>query len=126
MWREARVAEFKSHDAQLPIAFGRSLEMLGQSARMATRSLGVKLGVLESGAAADLVLTSYRPATPLTKENLPGHFLFAMGAEFVRDVMIAGEWRLRNGSVISCDESAIRERSADVAGALWKRISAID
>ena len=78
--------------------------MLGESARFASQALGVKLGVLEVGAAADLVLTNYRPATPLTAENLAGHFLFAMGPEFVRDVMIDGWWVLRNGHVVTCDE----------------------
>jgi cytosine/adenosine deaminase-related metal-dependent hydrolase len=125
MWREARTAEFKSHDASLPIPFGTSLKMLAQSARFASKSLGVKLGVLEVGAAADLVLTSYRPATPLTAENLAGHFLFAMGPEFVRDVMIAGWWVMRKGHIVTCDESAIRARSVEVAGSLHKRTSAI-
>jgi cytosine/adenosine deaminase-related metal-dependent hydrolase len=67
--------------------------------------LGVKLGVLEAGAAADLVLTSYHPATPLTANNLAGHFLFAMGPEFVRDVMIGGWWVMRKGHIVTCDES---------------------
>src|SRR3954463_4247492 len=83
MWREARTAEFKSHDAGLPLTFGASLQMLGQSARFASKCLGVKLGVLEPGAAADLVMTNYRPATPMNTENLSSHFLFAMGPEFV-------------------------------------------
>jgi cytosine/adenosine deaminase-related metal-dependent hydrolase len=125
MWREARVAEFKSHDAQLAIEFGRSLEMLGQSARMASKSLGVKLGVLEPGVVADLVLTNYRPPTPLTADNLAGHFLFAMGSEFVQGVMVGGEWRLRNGN-LSCKEPAIRTHAAEVTSELWKRMSAID
>ncbi len=125
MWREARVAEFKSHDSQLPVPFGRSLGMLGQSARMASKSLGVKLGSLEPGAAADLVLTNYRPATPLTEGNLAGHFLYAMGPEFVRDVMIAGEWRLRDGKMVACDEAAMRRRSSEIASELWERMSAI-
>ena len=115
MWREARIAEFKSHDAGLPIPFGQSLEMLGQSARFASRCLDVKLGVLEPGAAADLVLTNYRPATPLTAGNLAGHFLFEIGPEFVRDVMIAGWWVMRKGHVVTCDEAAIRIRSVEVA-----------
>ena len=80
-------------------------------------ALGVKLGVLEAGAAADLVLTNYRPATPLTAENLAGHFLFAMGPEFVRDVMIGGWWVMRKGHVVTCDEAAIRARSVEVARA---------
>jgi cytosine/adenosine deaminase-related metal-dependent hydrolase len=126
MWREARVAEFKSHDASLAIGFGHSLQMLGQSARIASGALGVRLGILESGAAADLVLTNYRPATPLTVENLAGHFLFAMGPEFVRDVMVAGEWRLLDGKTVSCDEPSIRTSAVEVARALYERMPAID
>jgi putative selenium metabolism protein SsnA len=125
MWREARFAEFKSHDAGRPLPFGRSLEMLAQSARFASRCLGVKLGVLEAGAAADLVLTNYRPATPLTSENVAGHFLFAMGPEFVRDVMVGGWWVMRKGHVVTCDESAIRANSVGVARALHERMAAL-
>jgi putative selenium metabolism protein SsnA len=123
MWREARISEFKSHDAALPLPFGDSLKMLGQSARFASKCLGVKLGVLEPGAAADLVLTNYRPATPLTSENLAGHFLFAMGPEYVRDVMVAGWWVMRKGHVVTCDEPAIRASSVEDARALYERMA---
>jgi cytosine/adenosine deaminase-related metal-dependent hydrolase len=125
MWREARTAEFKSHDAGLAIAFGASLQMLRQSARTASQCLGVKLGVLEAGAAADLVLTSYHPATPLTANNLAGHFLFAMGPEFVRDVMIGGWWVMRKGHIVTCDESSIRAQSVEVARGLHERMAGI-
>jgi cytosine/adenosine deaminase-related metal-dependent hydrolase len=125
MWREARVAEFKSHDAALPMAFGKSLEMLGESARFASVALGIKLGLLEVGAAADLMLTNYRPATPLRSDNLAGHFLFAMGPEFVRDVMIGGWWVMRKGHVVTCDEAAVRTRAASVARELWSRLAKI-
>jgi len=87
--------------------------------------LGVKLGVLEPGAVGDLVLTNYRPATPMTAENLAGHFLFAMGPEFVRDVMIGGWWVMRKGHVVTCDEQAIRARSVDVARGLHERMVGI-
>jgi len=123
MWREARTAEFKSHDAGLPLSFGASLQMLGQSARFASKCLGVKLGVLEPGAVGDLVLTNYRPATPMTAENLAGHFLFAMGPEFVRDVMIGGWWVMRKGHLVTCDEQAIRARSVEVARGLHERMA---
>jgi cytosine/adenosine deaminase-related metal-dependent hydrolase len=122
MWREARTAEFKSHDANLPLPFGKSLEMLGQSARFASKALGVKIGVLETGSAADLLLTNYRPATPLTSENLAGHFLFAMGSEFVREVMIGGWWVMRKGHIVNCDEAAIRARAVGVARSLYSRM----
>jgi len=125
MWREARVAEFKSHDAHIPLRFGASLDMLAQSARFASTCLGTKLGVLEPGAAADLVLTNYRPATPLTAETLASHFLFAMGPEFVRDVMVDGWWLMRKGHVVTCDEPALRARSVEVARALHERMTAV-
>jgi putative selenium metabolism protein SsnA len=125
MWREARVAEFKSHDSGFPLRFGWSLKMLGESARIASKCLGVKLGVLEPGAAADLVLTNYRPATPLTAENPAGHFLFAMGPEFVRDVMVGGWWLMRKGHVVTCDEPAMRGRSVEVARGLHERMTKI-
>jgi len=126
MWREARTAQFKSHDAGLPLRFGQPLEMLGQSARFASRCLGLRLGVLEVGAAADLVLTNYRAATPLTSDNLAGHFLYAMGAEFVRHVMIAGRWCLEQGEVVSCDERAMRGNSVGVARGLHERMAQIN
>lgn len=137
MWREARTAEFKSRDAaaatavhgspvpELVLPPGASLAMLAQSARFASRCLGVELGVLDPGAAADLVLTNYRPATPLAAENLAGHFLFAMGPEFVHSVMVGGRWCLREGGVVTCDEAAIRARAVPVARALHERLAAI-
>lgn len=125
MWREARVAEFKSHDAALPLPFGTWLEMLAMNARLASNWLGTTLGELHIGAEADLVLTHYRPATPLTSENLAGHFLFTMGPEFVRDVMVGGKWLLRDGMVVSCDERVLRCRSVEVARNLHTRMAEI-
>jgi cytosine/adenosine deaminase-related metal-dependent hydrolase len=125
MWNEARIASFKSNDAGRALPFARPLAMLGASARIASGFLGVRLGVLEPGAAADLVLTNYQPATPLTAESLAGHFLFAMGPEYVRDVMIAGEWRLRGGQPVTCDEAAIRANSVKVAASLYERMAAL-
>ncbi len=125
MWREARTAQFKSHDGNLPLPFGRPLCMIGESARFASRSLGVKLGVLEPGAEADLVLTRYVPATPLHTDNLAGHFIYAMGPEFVSDVMISGDWKLRSGEVVSCDEAVARAKSAEMSRALHERMATI-
>jgi cytosine/adenosine deaminase-related metal-dependent hydrolase len=74
------------------------------------------------GAAADLVLTCYRPPTPLVAENLAAHFIYAMGPEFVRNVMIDGHWCLRAGQVVSCDEGALRSSAVDVAQQLYQRM----
>ena len=125
MWREARTAQFKSHDAGLSLPFGQPLEMLNQSARFASRTLGVRLGLLEPGAEADLVLTSYRPATPFSSDNVAGHFLYTMGPEFVDSVMIGGRWCLKAGEVVSCDEAALRANSVELSRALHERMAKI-
>ena len=125
MWREARTAQFKSHDGDIPLPFGRPLAMIGESARYASKALGVKLGVLEPGAEADLVLTQYTPATPLSADNLAGHLIYAMGPEFVSDVMIGGDWKLRNGQVVNCDEAEVRAKSVEVSRALHQRMGEI-
>lgn len=122
MWREARTAEFKSHDAHAPLPFGGSLGLLAESARLASQALGVTLGKLKVGAAADLVLTNYVPATPLNNDNLAGHFLFSIGPEFIRHVMIDGKWCLRDGQVVSCDERALRADSVRISRELWSRM----
>ncbi len=125
MWREARTAQFKSNDAGVPLPFGNPLEMIAESARFASHCLGVQLGKLEVGAVADLVLTDYCPATPLNSENLAGHVLFAMGPEYVRHVMIGGEWCLRDRLVVSCNEAAIRSRAVQVTSELHERLAGI-
>ena len=125
LWREARVAQFKSHDAKRPLPFGQPLRMLANSARLASRCLGVPLGSLAVGSAADLVLTDYVPATPLSADNLAGHVVYAMGPEYVRDVMIAGEWRLRDRVVVGCDELDIRSNGVRAAELLWRTMSSI-
>ena len=125
MFNEAWTALFKANDASRSLAFSQPLAMLGAAAQRATESLGVKLGVLEVGAAADLVLTNYRPATPLAAENLAGHFLFGMGPEHVRDVMIDGWWVLRGGKIVTFDEPAARAEAVAVARGLHERMAAL-
>lgn len=125
MWREARTAQFKSNDAGLAVAFGEPLKMISQAAQFASKALGVRLGVLEQGAVADVVVTRYTPATPLDATNLAGHFLFAMGPEFVRHVMIDGRWCLKEGEVTNCDEPSLRAHSVDVARRLHERMTSL-
>jgi len=125
LWNEARTALFKSNDAGLALPFARPLGMLAEAARYASRALRVKLGVLEVGAAADLVVTDYRPATPLSADNLAAHLIFAMGPECVRDVMVDGRWVLRDAQVCTCDEQAERARLVESSRDLHARMAAI-
>jgi putative selenium metabolism protein SsnA len=125
MFTEARHAWFKQSDAKQGLSPARILELLANSARRASRSLGVTLGKLQPGAAADVVITDYRPATPLTTENFAGHFIFALGPQHVKDVIANGAWALKNRVATFCDEPQIRQKSIDVARRLWSRMEQI-
>lgn len=136
LFAEARHAWFKARDAAnatAPSAAGgeaphvvtpdRVVEMLARSARIAGARLGVSLGRLASGAAADLVVTDYRPATPLTGDNASAHLIFSMDARHVRHVLIGGQWALKDRRATHVDESTLRAESVPIARAMWSRMA---
>ncbi len=136
LFAEARFAWFKARDAAhaaaptggeapYPVTPGRVVEMLARSARIASARLGVTLGRLTHGAAADLVVTDYRPATPLTGDNAAGHLIFSMGAQHVRDVMIDGRWAMKDRRPTHVDAPALRAESTPIAQALWDRMARV-
>ena len=125
MFAEAKAAWFKSRDAAAAISPNRVIEMLATSARRASQSLGVTLGKLQVGAAADIVITDYVPFTPLTADNFAGHFIFAMSAKNVRHVIANGKLALKDRVAQTCDEQAIRDKSRGIAQKLWQRMESI-
>lgn len=125
MFAEARHAWFKSRDAKTGISPSRIVEMLAHSARVAGRLLGRTLGRLEKGADADVVITDYVPATPIAGDTVAGHLLFAMGAQHVRDVIIAGAWALRNRAPIMGNEQDARRHAVGVTQGLWRRMASL-
>jgi len=125
MFAEARAAWLKSRDAATTVAPADVLRMVAESARRASRSLGVRLGELEVGACADVVVTDYRPATPMSSKNVAGHVLFGLDSRHVRSVMVGGKWIMRDRVLETCDEAAIRASSVHVAKAMWAKMESI-
>ncbi|MBC8106422.1 MAG: amidohydrolase family protein [Anaerolineae bacterium] len=125
MFAEMKTAWFKSRDGRAGISPADVITMLANSARRASQSLGVTLGKLEPGAAADVVVTDYIPFTPIESSNLVGHLLFSIESRHVRDVMVDGRWAMRDGKVIQIDEAKTRRDALRVSRELWKRLDAI-
>lgn len=99
------------------------VQMLVDSARRASVLLGTALGRFARGAAADIVVTDYVPATPLHDDNAAAHLIFALGARHVRHVMVAGKWRLRDRVATTMDEAAFRRKNTSQASRLWERMA---
>ena len=135
MFAEAKHAWFKACDAHSPSskAEGPSREilpngivgMLAHAARVAGDTLGCRLGTFSPGAAADVVVTDYVPATPLTGENASAHLLFALGSRSVRHALVGGQWLLKDRRPVLVDEASIRTEAVPVAHDLWARMQAI-
>ena len=80
-----------------------------------------RIGVLEIGAAADLILVDYHPFTPLTSGNLPWHILFGFHESMVTATMVNGKWLMRDRKLLTLDEAAISARARQLAPAIWQR-----
>lgn len=126
MFAEARTAYWRSRETDLSIQPQWALDRLAESARFAGSAFGEPLlGRIEAGAPADLAVLSYDPPTPLTAENLSGHFVFGLSARMVRDVFVGGQQVVRGGRLTRADHTEVASRSREVGERLWRRMEAI-
>lgn len=88
------------------------------------QSIGLeKVGRLEPGWAADLQLIHADLPTPLADYNLFDQLVLWRNHTHVRDVMVAGQWRVRNGEVLGADLGAMRDRVQIAARRMWAKAS---
>jgi putative selenium metabolism protein SsnA len=103
-----------------------TLERMAESARFAGRAFWEpQFGRIEPGAPADLVVLAYEPPTPLTAENLAGHWAYGLSSRMVRDVMVAGEWAVRDRSLVRADLQEIMATGEEQAARLWAALDEI-
>ncbi len=122
MFTEAQQAWFIARDAHAGITPEGVVDMLAAAARRASEALDITLGRLEAAAAADIIITDYRPSTPLSSENLASHFIFAMSSRHVKDVILQGKWAMRDRSIVAGDEPRWRYEATTIAEKLWRRM----
>ncbi len=125
MFTELHAAWLVSRHEHARLTPANVLGMLARAASFASERLGVPLGRLEPGAAADVVLTDYIPHTPLSGDNLAAHMLFGINAACVRSVLVAGAWVVRDRTCLTIDEPTARTHARESAEVLWRRMSAI-
>ena len=99
---------------------------LAESARLAGRSFDEPLlGTLEAGAPADLVVLDYPPPAPLDEDSFAGHWIFGISSRHVRDVMVAGEWVVKDRRLTRADDRQLVADALVQAGRLWRRLDEI-
>ena len=126
MVTESQVAYFRATEAGAADGPGWPLRRLADAAGVAGRSFGEPLlGTIAPGAPADLTVLGYPSPTPLTAENLPGHWVFGASSRQVRDVIVAGELVVADRRSTRIDEAEIAQQAASEAKRLWARLEDI-
>lgn len=112
------------HDKKDPrLAFCEAPAMLlDNNAAIAAKIFGKKLGKLEAGAPADMVILDYIPPTPLVQDNFLGHLLFGMVDAVVDTVICNGKILMRGKKLVGINEESLCEKSRELAAKFWKRI----
>lgn len=126
MWREAEAAYFLqkiTHRDGRRLPGDKLLEMsIYNNAELASRYFEeAPLGVIEVGAYADLIFVDYDPATPMTVENLAGHFVFGMNESMITTTIVDGKVLMKDRELTTLDESEIKAKSREIVPAFWER-----
>ena len=86
------------------------------------RALGMeKTGRLQPGWTADLQLIDAILPTPTAEHNLYEQLLLWRNHTHVRDVMVNGRWRVRDGLVHDADLGQMRARVYENANRMWEK-----
>jgi len=126
MFEESRAAYFRLREDDLGAAGSWPLARLADSARLAGRIFEEPLlGTLGPGAPADLVVLDYGPPAPLDEGSFAGHWIFGLSSRHVRDVMVGGEWVVRDRRLAGVDMDELAADACAQAELLWRRLDEI-
>lgn len=84
---------------------------------------GLRVGVIEPGAAADIIFVDYHPITPMTAGNLPWHILFGFRDGMVTMTMAGGKVLMKDRKLVFLDEAEIAAKSREIAAQTWARVA---
>ena len=113
------------HNAAMPnVGWCEAMTMLFENnAKMASKYFDRKLGVLEAGAAADVIVMDYKPFTPFSDANIDGHMLFGMTGRQCQTTMINGRILMKDRVLTEIDEEAVNAHILESSKRLWGRLN---
>lgn len=127
MFAESRAAYWRAQESRVVAGPRWVLDRMARSAQFAGHVFGEPLlGRIEPGAPADLVVLEYEPPTPLTEDNLAGHWAFGLSARQVRDVVVNGEIVVQDRRLARADQGELAARTRESSERLWRRLEEID
>ena len=80
---------------------------------------GLNIGVIEKGAAADLIIVDYQPYTDLNSDNLPWHIVFGFRESMITSTIVNGRFLMKDRVLINLDEKIITNEAMKVSSYVW-------
>jgi cytosine/adenosine deaminase-related metal-dependent hydrolase len=80
-----------------------------------------KIGVIEEGAQADLILVDYNSFTELSAGNLPWHILFGFRDSMVTMTMAAGKILMKDNEFLTLNQEEIYRKALKLSKEVWRR-----
>ncbi|MEW6556555.1 MAG: putative aminohydrolase SsnA [Elusimicrobiota bacterium] len=99
--------------------------LLENNPKIVEKICGWRVGKIETGRPADLVVLDYVPPTPLTKDNFLGHLIFGMVDATVDTVICNGKTLMKDKKLEGINEELICEKSRELAKTFWEKIISI-
>lgn len=104
-WKTAYLSHKLEHRDPRRVSGGFLADIaLKNNALLATQMFGRKIGVIQEGAEADLILVDYHPYTPCTAENLPWHIIFGFHESMVTCTIVQGKILMKDRKLLTIDE----------------------
>lgn len=94
--------------------------LFGTNSEVATKVFGRKVGVIEKGASADIVIFDYVPLVEFNLETLFSHVAFGMCDTPAVVVFKNGKMIFEKGTFFTLDEELILEESKKLSKILWE------
>ena len=114
----------KHHLCDAAAAWSEVPQMLFEgNAKIAGRYFDKPLGVLKTGAAADVIVMDYNPITPMDASNCNGHILFGMTGRSVITTVCSGKVLMKDRVLTCIDEEKVSADVREEAARLWKNIN---
>ena len=90
-----------------------------ENPKLAEAYFQMPFGVLKPGAAADIIVVNYEPATPVTGQNIRDHLLYGVNGTMTDTTICAGHVLMYHRKVLVADEKETMAHCRQEAGAFW-------
>jgi putative selenium metabolism protein SsnA len=126
MWKEwefAYLAQKVKHRDARRMPGDRLIKMaVYNNAALAARYFdAAPIGVIETGAYADLIFVDYYPTTPMSADNLPWHIVFGFEESMITTTIVDGRVLMQDRRLLMLDEEAITAKAREIVPDFWNR-----